>query len=109
MERPPTIKFPKSDLRTSRNGHGNKGKGKTHPPSDDADARYAAALKVVQAIDRNLRNGTCHYYDTQGRLLNTLDEVIHALLTDTLALDHPADQSREGSALEWATASQMVA
>jgi hypothetical protein len=103
MERSSTIKFPKTDLRSSRNGHGSKGH------SDDADARYAAALKVVQAIDRNLRTGTRHYYDTQGRLLNTLDEVIHALLTDTLALDHPAAQPREGETREWVPVRQMVA
>jgi hypothetical protein len=96
-------------LRTSRNGHGSKGKGAPRPHSDDADARYAAALKVVQAIDRNLRTGTRHYYDTQGRLLATLDEVIRALLSDTLALDHPADQPREGETREWVAARQMVA
>ena len=103
MERPSTIKFPKTDLHTNRNGRGSKRQ------SDDADARYAAALKVVQAIDRNLRTGTRHYYDTQGRLLATLDEVIHALLTDTLELDHPGDQPREGEAREWVPVRQMVA
>ena len=77
MGQPPTILF-------SRNGRSRRG-------SDDADARYAAALKLVQVIDHNLQKGTRHYYDTRGRLLSTLDEVIHAMLTDSLALGKPAE------------------
>jgi hypothetical protein len=108
MGRSSTIQFPKADLHVSRNGHTSKRKAASRPQGDDADARYAAALKLVQAIDRNLRNGTCHYYDTRGKLLNTLDEVIHAVLTDTLAADKPG-QGREDEVHEWIPAGQLVA
>jgi hypothetical protein len=53
----------------------------------DADARYAAALELVRAIDEHLQERTRHYRDTQGRLLLTLDEVIHAMLTGSLMLE----------------------
>ena len=108
MERAPTIQFPKGDLHASRNGHSSKRKAASRSHGDDADARYEAALKLVQAIDRNLRNGTCHYYDTRGRLLNTLDEVIHAVLTDTLAAGKPGERTQE-EALDWVPAGQLVA
>jgi hypothetical protein len=109
MERPTTIQFPKSDLQASRNGHSSKRQRVSRPHGDDADARYAAALKLVQAIDRNLRNGTCHYYDTHGKLLNTLDEVIHAVLTDNLAADKPNRRPQEEEVLDWVPAGQLVA
>jgi hypothetical protein len=54
---------------------------------DDADARYAAALRLVQAIDRDLQKGTRHYYDASGKLLVSLDEVVQAILNDTLVVD----------------------
>ncbi len=53
----------------------------------NADARYAAALELVRAIDEHLQKRTRHYRDTQGRLLLTLDEVIHAMLTGSLMLE----------------------
>jgi hypothetical protein len=53
----------------------------------DADARYAAALELVCAIDEHLQKRTRHYRDTQGRLLLTLDEVIQAILTGSLMLE----------------------
>jgi hypothetical protein len=109
MERPTTIQFPKGDLQASRNGHSSKRKAASRSHGDDADVRYAAALKLVQAIDRNLRNGTCHYYDTGGKLLNTLDEVIHAVLTDTLAAGKPDQRLQEEEALDWVPAGQLVA
>jgi hypothetical protein len=49
-----------------------------------ASIRYALALHLVAGIDRHLQNGTCHYYNTQGRLLTTLDEVVNAILSNTL-------------------------
>ncbi len=104
-----TIPFPKGDLKVSRNGRGAKGKALTHAQPDDADVRYAAALKLVQVIDRNLQNGTRHYYDTQGRLLTTLDEVIHAALSDTLALGKPAEYPQDTDAIEWVSANELVA
>ncbi len=96
-------RFPSGNLQASRNGRGGNGY------TDDADARYAAALKLVQAIDHNLRNGTQHYYDTQGRLLSTLDEVIHAMLSDSLALGKPAKHSRDAKATEWMPVAELVA
>jgi hypothetical protein len=50
----------------------------------ESAARYTLALQLVQQIDRHLQNGTCHYRDTQGRLLTTLDEVVNAILSNTL-------------------------
>jgi hypothetical protein len=49
-----------------------------------ASIRYALALHLVAGIDRHLQAGTCHYYDTQGRLLATLDQVVNAILSNTL-------------------------
>jgi hypothetical protein len=51
---------------------------------NDQDVSYAAALRLVEQIDSHLCAGTRHYYDTQGRLLTTLDGVVEAILTDTL-------------------------
>ncbi len=45
---------------------------------------YALALRLVGEIDTHLRRGTRHYYDSQGRLLTTLDEVVNAILSNTL-------------------------
>lgn len=109
MGQPSTIQFSKGDRQISRNGRGGKSQATLGSHTDDADARYAAALKLVQAIDRDLRNGTRHYYDIQGRLLNTLDEVIHALLTDTLAIGKPAKRTQHEEAVEWVPAGQLVA
>ena len=96
MEQSPAIPF-------GRNGRSRTGAVQEYPMGDDADARYAAALQLVQVIDHNLQKGTHHYYDTQGRLLNTLDEVVHALLTDSLALGQPA------RAVEWEPVSELAA
>ena len=103
MRKSSTVQFPTGDLQASRNGHGNN----SH--ADDADARYAAALKLVQAIDHNLRNGTQHYYDTRGRLLSTLDEVIHAMLTDSLALSKPTKYPQDAEAVQWIPVGELVA
>jgi hypothetical protein len=104
MGKSPTIQFPKGDVQVNRNGRGSRG---SYP--DDADARYVAALKLVEAIDYNLRNGTQHYYDTRGRLLSTLDEVIHAVLTDNLAVGKPTKHSQGAEIVEWASVSDLVA
>jgi hypothetical protein len=103
MGKSPAIRFPTGDVQVSRNGRSGKGY------SDEADARYAAALKLVQAIDHNLRNGTQHYYDTQGKLLGTLDEVIHALLTDSLAPGKPTERVRNAKAVKWVPVGELVA
>ena len=109
MGQPTTIPFPTGDTQASRNGRGAGGQVSPSARPDDADARYAAALKLVEAIDYNLRNGTEHYYDTQGKLLRSLDEVIHAALTDTLAPGKPVEQPEHDEAVEWATSSELVA
>ncbi|GAB4535486.1 MAG: hypothetical protein Kow0063_19830 [Anaerolineae bacterium] len=96
-----TVRFPSGEAQISRNGRSSQ--------SDDADARYAAALKLVQAIDHNLRNGTQHYYDTQGRLLQTLDEVIHAMLNDSLAPGKPTGHPQKAEAVQWIPVSELVA
>jgi hypothetical protein len=108
MGHSPTITFPNGGQRVSRNGRG-KGQAASRPHSQDADARYAAALKLVQAIDHNLRNGTQHYYDTQGKLLNSLDEVIHAMLTDSLAPGKPTEYPQDAESVQWVSVSELVA
>ena len=105
----PTIQFPTGDTQASRNGRGARSQASPGSRTDDADVRYAAALKLVEAIDYNLRNGTEHYYDTQGRLLSSLDEVINAALTDTLAPGKPAEQPERDEAVEWVSSSELVA
>jgi hypothetical protein len=109
MGQPSTIPFPKGNPKASRNGRGSQSKAAHRPYSEDADARYAAALKLVQAIDHNLRNGTHHYYDTQGRLLSTLDEVIHAVLNDNLAVGKPVAYPQGERSAEWVSVSELVA
>ena len=110
MRQPQAISFPKRDPivsavgqeQVSRNGHGRK-------DSDKADARYAAALKLVQVIDYNLRKGTRHYYDSRGRLLSSLDQVIHAILTDSLALGRPAERPRSKETVQWMPVGELAA
>jgi hypothetical protein len=65
----------------------------------NADARYAAALELVCAIDEHLQERTRHYRDTQGRLLLSLDEVVQAILTDNLIVETETDH-REPSHAE---------
>lgn len=50
----------------------------------EANIRYDIALEIVTRIDTHLAQGTQHYRDRDGRLLTTLDQVIHAILTDNL-------------------------
>ncbi len=103
MNKSSTVQFPTREPKVSRNGR--SGQGHT----DEADARYAAALKLVQVIDHNLRNGTQHYYNTQGRLLRTLDEVINAVLTDNLAPSKPSKYPQEAEAVQWVPINELVA
>jgi len=117
MGQSPTIRFPKGNppapkvgqTQASRNGRSTMGESSLRSLADDADACYAAALKLVQSIDRELQKGTRHYYDTRGRLLRTLDEVIHALLTDSLAPSKPAELLQGREAVEWVSADEMAA
>jgi hypothetical protein len=96
-------------VQVSRNGRGGKREAAHGRYSDEADARYAAALKLVQTIDHNLQKGTRHYYDTQGRLLNTLDEVIHAMLADSLVLGGPDGYLQSDESMEWASVGELAA
>ena len=57
MGQPTTIPFPTGDTQASRNGRGARSQASPGPNTDDADARYAAALKLVEAMkeeDRSL-------------------------------------------------------
>jgi hypothetical protein len=63
------------------------------PFQTDQEAAYYAALELVARIDDELTRGIRHYRTISGQLLTTLDEVIHALLTDTLEL--PESQQAE--------------
>lgn len=56
------------------------------PIQTDQEAAYYAALELVARIDDELTRGVRHYRTTSGQLLTTLDEVINAMLTDTLEL-----------------------
>jgi hypothetical protein len=103
MEKSSTVQFPTREPQASRNGRNGQG------IPEDADARYAAALKLVQAIDHNLRNGTQHYYDTQGKLLRTLDEVINAMLTDSLAQGKPVRNAQDAEVVQWVPIGELVA
>ena len=103
MAKSTKFQIPTGEPQASRNGRG----GGSRP--EDADARYAEALKLVQAIDDNLRNGTQHYYDTQGRLLRTLDEVINAMLTDSLTLGKPVKYSQDAEPVQWVPVAELVA
>jgi hypothetical protein len=76
---------------------------------DDDDARYAAALRLVQAIDHDLQKGTRHYYDATGRLLVSLDEVVQAILNDNLMVDRPPKFLREQDLVHWPVVGEMVA
>lgn len=102
MAKSSTVQFPTGEPKVSRNGRSGQG-------TNEADARYAEALKLVQVIDHNLRNGTQHYYDTQGKLLRTLDEVINAVLSDSLASGKPARYPQEAEAVQWVPVSELVA
>jgi len=52
-----------------------------------AELKYWAALQVVQEVDAHLERGTRHYRDRDGRLLETLDEVMAAIMAGRLAGD----------------------
>jgi hypothetical protein len=96
---------------TSRNGHGRQldVAHATRVPTDDADARYAAALRLVQAIDHDLQKGTRHYYDATGKLLVSLDEVVQAILNDKLVVDRPPRFLREQDIVSWPAIGELVA
>jgi hypothetical protein len=62
-------------------------------PLSEKDAAYYTALKLVARIDDDLTRGVRHYRNKAGELLNTLDQVVHAILSDDLLL--PETQEME--------------
>lgn len=52
----------------------------------EQEITYRVALHLVQAIDEHLRKGTRHYYDSRGRLLTDLADVIRAFLDGSLVM-----------------------
>lgn len=50
------------------------------------EARYVAALRLVDRIDLEVSQGLRHYRDCNGTLLTTLDQVVNAILNSTLDL-----------------------
>jgi hypothetical protein len=43
---------------------------------------YCRCLGIVRAIDAHLARGTRHYRNRDGRLLETLEEVVRAVIID---------------------------
>ncbi len=68
------------------------------PTAAERESTYYTALNLVALIDEQLSKGTRHYRNKAGVLLNTLDEVIHAILANDLLL--PAEQ--EETEMVWA-------
>ena len=111
MDLSSTVSISEQASARSRNGHGRPVQPVVAPrvQPDDDDARYAAALRLVQAIDRDLQKGTRHYYDATGRLLVSLDEVVQAILNDNLMVDRPPKFLREQDLVHWPAVGEMVA
>jgi len=56
-------------------------------PMTEAEIRestYYFWLELVARIDEDLSRGTCHFRNRAGVLLNTLDEVVRAILDDNI-------------------------
>lgn len=80
---------PMSHMRIVSNNH----RPKTFRPKlvkttkiNEQEDIYYAALELVARIDEELTLGIKHYRSKSGRLLTTLDEVVNAILDDTLAV-----------------------
>lgn len=48
------------------------------------EATYQAALELAAEIDYNLATGSGYYFNSQGEMLTTLDEVVRAVLDNNL-------------------------
>ena len=59
----------------------------------EQEATYYAALELVARIDEDLTRGVRHYRNKAGVLLQTLDEVVRAILDDNLLV--PDEQETE--------------
>lgn len=106
-----TVSVTRQPVMKSRNGRGRHIDSARPAPVlvDDADARYDAALRLVQAIDHDLQKGTRHYYDATGKLLVSLDEVVQAILNDNLVVDRPPRFLREHDLVNWPVVGELVA
>ena len=58
----------------------------------EQEATYYAALELVARIDEDLTRGVRHYRNKAGVLLNTLDEVVRAILDDNLLIPEQQDE-----------------
>lgn len=67
----------------------------------EKEAAYYAALKLVDRIDSDLRLGCRHYYDRRGKPLRTLDQVIRAILADTLVTAECAETEVALGMAQW--------
>lgn len=56
------------------------------PTPEERQAGYYTALELVAMIDENLTRDIYHYRNRAGVLLETLDQVVHAILNDDLLL-----------------------
>lgn len=52
----------------------------------EQEATYHAALELVAHIDEDLTRGVRHYRTKAGVLLETLDQVVNAILADDLLI-----------------------
>lgn len=52
----------------------------------EQEAAYRAALELVARIDEDLTRGVKHYRTKAGKLLETLDQVVQAILDDNLLM-----------------------
>lgn len=105
MKMSASVSDPKQSTLRSSNGRGRSSATRM----DDADARYAAALRLVQAIDHDLQKGTRHYYDASGKLLVSLDEVVQAILNDTLVVDKSPQFLPEEGVVNWSAVGEIIA
>jgi hypothetical protein len=76
----------------------NHNNGRTRPElvvsrSNEREATYNAALKLVAQIDEDLTKGIRHYRTKNGQLLTTLDQVINAILEDNLLLPQVQEET----------------
>lgn len=54
------------------------------PVPGQKDATYKTALELVARIDENLTTDRRHYWTRAGALLTTLDQVIQAIIDNSL-------------------------
>jgi hypothetical protein len=52
-----------------------------------SEVKYELALTLVKAIDTHLKQGSRHYRNRSGRLLQSLDEVVNAILMGDLHIN----------------------